>query len=164
MIRGVFLERFNRILSHKDFKFKVSQIERLERGRVFCHHSLQHLVDTARVAYILSLEGGLNIPKDLIYATALLHDIGRYDEYVYGKPHTEVSQGTIDILKSCGYSLDEVTQIVEAIEHHQERPKDVKTLSDVLYRADKLSRLCFNCNARDECYWSDSVKNDNLTI
>lgn len=158
------MERFNKILSHEIFKTKISQIETLEKERIFCHHGLQHLIDTARISYILSLENDLNVPKDLIYATALLHDIGRYDEYINGKPHTEVSKDTIKILKDCDYSIDEINQIVEAIENHQKQPKEIKTLSNILYKADKLSRLCFNCKAENQCYWNDDTKNKYLII
>lgn len=158
------MDRFNKILSHKDFKFKISQIEILEKNRIFCRHGLNHLIDTARICYILSLENGLNIPKDLIYATALIHDIGRYDEYINGKPHIEVSQDTIQILKDCDYSTEEIQQIVHAIQKHQKHIDSTETLSDILYKADKLSRLCFNCNAQNECYWNDNKKNKTLII
>lgn len=158
------MERFNKVLSHEIFKTKISQIENLEKDRIFCHHGLQHLIDTARIAYILSLENDLNISKDLIYTTALLHDIGRYDEYINGKNHAEVSKDTIQILEDCNYSSEEIKQIVDAIENHQKLPTEIKTLSDILYKADKLSRLCFDCNAKNECYWSDKKKNHELYI
>lgn len=158
------LDRFNKILSHVEFKKRINWIENFEKDRIFCHHGLQHLIDTARIGYILVLEKGLNIPKDLIYATALLHDIGRYDEYNFGKSHTEVAQSTVKILKDCGYSENEINQIVKAIQSHQEQPTKIKTLSDILYKADKLSRMCFDCNAQNECYWSDSKKNHEIYI
>ncbi|MGN1412201.1 MAG: HD domain-containing protein [Oscillospiraceae bacterium] len=158
------MDRFNRILIHQEFKKRINWIENFEKDRIFCHHGLQHLIDTARIGYILSLENDLKIPKDLIYATALLHDIGRYDEYKLGKSHTEVPESTIKILQDCGYSNGEINQIVEAIENHRKSPLDIKTLSDVLYKADKLSRMCFDCNAQNECYWSDNKKNHQIYI
>ena len=60
--------------------------------------------------------------------------------------------------------LEEIKQIVDAIENHQKLPTEIKTLSDILYKADKLSRLCFDCNAKNECYWSDKKKNHELYI
>ena len=36
---------------------------------------------------------------------------------------------------------------------------DIVALEDAFYRADKQSRLCFACPARDECRWDDSKKN-----
>jgi uncharacterized protein len=158
------LERFNKILSHGEFQYRLTQIERFEEHRTFCRHGYQHLVDTARVAYILVLENGLDIPKDIVYATALLHDIGRFDEYTKQIAHAKVTTSTITILRECGYTGSEVVQIVEAIENHQKEPTEVKTLSDVLYQADKLSRMCFNCQAIDECYWSTDRKNRELQL
>lgn len=158
------MDRFNKILSHQEFKKRINCIEHFELDRVFCRHGLQHLIDTARIGYILALENNLKIPKDLIYATALLHDIGRYDEYNFGKSHTEVSESTTKILKDCDYSIEEINQIVEAIENHQKQPKEIKTLSDILYKADKLSRLCFDCKAENQCYWNDDTKNKHLIV
>lgn len=158
------LERVNKILSNLEFKKYIKGIENSEKDRIFCHHGLQHLIDTARIAYILSLENSLDISKDLIYATALLHDIGRYNEYINGKSHFEVSESVIQILIDCNYSVEEVSQIVKAIENHHRPPIEIKTLSDILYKADKLSRMCFNCEAKLECYWKDEVKNKILNV
>ena len=37
--------------------------------------------------YIYALEEHLELPKELIYAAALLHDIGRAQQYQYNIPH-----------------------------------------------------------------------------
>ena len=39
--------------------------------------------------YIFALERGLNCSRELIYCTALLHDIGRIRQYMDGTPHDE---------------------------------------------------------------------------
>lgn len=158
------MKRINNILSHSHFKRCIQDIETYEINRTFCCHGLNHLLDTARIAYILSLENNINISKDLIYATALLHDLGRYDEYIFGTPHNHVSDKTIKILADCGYSTDEIAQIIDAIQYHRCTSNSVKSLSDVISKADKLSRLCFNCSAKDECYWHDDKKNHELYI
>ena len=162
--KDFYLERVNKILSNAEFKHCLQTIETLEKDRIFCKHGITHLLDTARIGYILSLENSLNIPKDIIYATALLHDIGRYDEYIYKISHHKISKRIITILKDCNYSNDEISTIVEAIGNHNTPPTDIKTLSDVLYKADKLSRMCFNCNAQNECYWNTNKKNKTLIV
>ena len=39
--------------------------------------------NVARLMYIYALEEHLELPKELIYAAALLHDIGRAQQYQY---------------------------------------------------------------------------------
>ena len=158
------MERVNKILSNAEFKHCLQTIETLEKDRIFCKHGITHLLDTARIGYILNLENSLNFPKDIIYATALLHDIGRYDEYIHKISHHKISKRVINILKDCNYSNDEISTIVEAIGNHDKPPTDIKTLSDVLYKADKLSRMCFNCNVQNECYWNTNKKNKTLVL
>ncbi len=158
------MERVNKILSSADFKSCIKGIENFESDRIFCKHGLNHLLDTARIAYILNLEHGLNIPKGLIYATALLHDIGRYDEYYNGIPHDKAHDRIINILQLCEYSTEEISLIVNAITLHRKAPNKLETLGDIISRADKLSRDCFNCNAIQECYWLDDKKNLKLFL
>lgn len=158
------MERVNKILSSADFLDCIKAIETFESDRIFCKHGLNHLLDTARIAYILNLENGLNIPKGTIYATALLHDIGRYDEYYHGIPHNQAHDRIIHILQSCEYSQEETALIVDAIKLHRNTSSELVTLGDIISRADKLSRNCFNCKAIQECYWVDDKKNLKLFL
>lgn len=158
------MERVNRILSNAEFKRCLDWIEHYEKDRIFCHHGLNHLLDTARIAYILVLENNLDIPKNIIYATALLHDIGRYDEYTLGTPHNKVNDRIIKILSDCDYSTEEISIILNAIYFHRESSERLKTLGDVISKADKLTRLCFKCIARNDCYWSEFQKNNTLYV
>ena len=57
---------------------------------------------------------------------------------------------------------EEVSEVCEAIKKHKKRSKTGGGLTDVLYRADKLSRNCFMCDAREECYWSEDKKNKSI--
>ncbi len=50
-----------------------------EEGRRFCHHDMGHFLDVARLAMIFNLQQGLSVSKEMIYAAALLHDIGRWN-------------------------------------------------------------------------------------
>lgn len=42
---------------------------------------MSHLLDVARIAYIRNLEKGYGFRKDVIYAAAVLHDIGKALQY-----------------------------------------------------------------------------------
>jgi HD superfamily phosphohydrolase YqeK len=116
------------------------------------------------VAYVLTLERHLDIPKGTVYAAALVHDLGRYDEYYHGVPHHTAHGRASSVLKACGYSDGEVASILDAVSHHREPSDGLNSLADVLSRADKLSRPCYYCDASDECYWSDSKKNHTLLV
>ena len=71
------MDRITCILKDKEFNMYLKNNEELEEDRIFCHHDITHFLDVCRVATIINLERGLNIDKELIYATGLLHDIDR---------------------------------------------------------------------------------------
>ena len=125
---------------------------------------MQHFLDVARIMYIMSLENTLDIPKYIIYATALLHDIGRGQEYENGTPH-HTSSGIIaeNILQQCSYETEEINKILEAIRGHRRDTEKLNSLSHILYKADKLSRNCAKCNATDNCKWPLEKKNLKIT-
>ena len=81
------MRKCNNILKNKNFRDILSKINSAEKDRIYCNHGIDHLLDVARSAYILNLENGLDIPKEIIYGTALLHDIGRYEQYKNGTNH-----------------------------------------------------------------------------
>lgn len=135
----------------------LDNIKRAEKDRIFCLHSIEHSLDTARIAYIIALEENMDIKKDVIYAAALLHDIGRYS----GKAHNEASTDAVyAIMPECGYSEEETSLTADAVRQH--RADGGSGLSKLLYRADKLSRNCFECKASRECYWSDEKRNKTI--
>ena len=71
-----------------------------------------------------------------------------------------------DILIRCGYDETDTEAICSAIEQHKGPGDDdsERSLSNLLYRADKLSRNCFDCVAYDECYWTENKKNRGIVI
>lgn len=157
------MERVNRIIENEEFTVAVKKIDELEKDRIYCKHGIEHLLDTARIAYIISLERGLILDKEIIYAAALLHDIGR--SVSDGDHEIESVKMAIHILGICGFSADETDMIVKAIECHRgkdvseitqrkEAAAGVKTLSEIITRADKLSRVCKYCNAKGSCKWT----------
>ena len=149
----------------------LNSIRELEKNRKFCRHTEEHFFDTARIMYIIALEERLNIPKDMIYAAALLHDIGRAQEYQNGISHEKASADIARrLLPQCGYTAEETETVVSAVLCHRDHTDsaantnpDNNLLGALLYRADKLSRPCFLCSARDECYWSKQKKNHTIT-
>lgn len=158
------MRRINAILKDDVFIDIINNIERVEKTRIYCHHGLDHLFDTARICYIINLENGYGFDKEIIYAAALLHDIGRYEEYKNNISHNEAS-GKIayEILGKCGFSETEKKIIVEAIFSHREKREGI-SLGALLYKGDKLSRKCFSCEAEDKCYWSENEKNFNINL
>lgn len=153
------MTRINKIIHNDRFKSLIKEITAQEQDRIFCCHGIEHSMDVARIAYIMNLEEGYDVPKDMIYAAALLHDLGRAmlhnrkDHYFVSAEYAET------FLKDAGFDEKEIKQIVEAILEHNTDGFSKPGLSSLLYRADKLSRLCFSCKAYDECYWKEADKN-----
>lgn len=132
-----------------------------EEGRRFCHHDMGHFLDVARLAMIFNLQEGLSLQEEMIYAAALLHDIGRWRQYEDGTPHEKASALLApEILAESGFTEEEAGQILTAIlDHRNAAVRQERTLSGILYRADKMSRSCFCCEAEAECDWKGDKKN-----
>ncbi|MBZ4644922.1 MAG: uncharacterized protein PWR27_862 [Petroclostridium sp.] len=146
------MKRIAKILENPQYIDYLNRNAEAEKDRVFCHHDLCHAVDVARVAYIMVLENRLMIKKDIIYAAALLHDIGRWKEYAQGLDHAEVSaQLAVDILIDSGFNSEERDFILRAIRDHRKDGNQSTFFSSVLYKSDKMSRLCNECLAREQC-------------
>lgn len=157
------MRKIDNILNNLTFKTYMQDIERAEKTRKFCLHGLSHCLDVARIGYIINLEEKLGYEKETIYAAALLHDIGRRSEYQNGTPHHEAGALiALDILREIGYDREEAEIIADAISHHKTVCVEKKDLRYVLYKADKLSRNCFNCPVSDECYWKKELKNKTI--
>ncbi len=119
-------------------------------------------MDTARIGYIMILERGLEISKELFYAAALLHDSGRYNPVI--EDHAEASAINAElIMPDCGFSEEEMLTVTEAIRSHRVKTSD-DVFGEILYEADKKSRLCYNCRACTECYWEEEKRNLSIEI
>ncbi|MCR5107705.1 MAG: HD domain-containing protein [Lachnospiraceae bacterium] len=155
------MERYDYLLKDERYLSHVEKINKYEKDRIFCHHDMSHFLDVARIAMIINLSENYDIPKDIIYAAALLHDIGRDEQYENGTPHELASADiALKILSDSSYSGEEVQLIIKAIRDHRKDPEcDNRDLSDLIYRADKLSRPCFFCPAKEECNWPDNKMN-----
>lgn len=134
------------------------RVSELERDRPFCLHQAGHLLDVARIMWALDLERGLGIGREVVYATALLHDIGKAAQYEGTGEHEEVgaelaSRILAGLPDGASFTDEEAGRIVSAIRGHR-RPRDgAEPLEALLYQADKASRPCFACAARDGCSW-----------
>lgn len=153
------MERYNRIIGHETFRSLLERLNILEEQRKFCGHDLTHLLDVARIAYIMALEQKIDVKKDLIYAAGLLHDLGRVAEYESGKEHhLESARIAEEIMRDCGYLQGEIEAVKEAIMGHRKDDKQ-NEFAMLLYQADKLSRNCFSCKAYEACKWDEDRKN-----
>ena len=150
------------IMSNKLYKEALEKLNDYERNREFCNHTIEHFIDVSRIAYIMVLEEKLSISKEVIYAIGLLHDIGRVRQYEEGIHHDIASvEMSREILKETSFTEQEIHIILNAIANH--RKESDNKLEEIIYKADKLSRQCFNCKAEKECYWSSEKKNFKIT-
>ncbi|WP_434309926.1 HD domain-containing protein [Hominifimenecus sp. rT4P-3] len=156
------MERVNRIWNHPQYQENFRLLLSMEADRKFCRHGLPHCLDVARLTCLYEWEAGRRPEKELIYAAALLHDLGRGREYRDQVPHEQASiEQAEKILPDCGYSTEEQKQILEWIGSHRGRQKRDGTAAS-FYRADKESRNCFACPAESECHWADEKKNKGI--
>lgn len=155
------MKRINSIYHHALYAEELSRIKEDEENRIYCKHDVEHFLAVARLMMLISAEKGLAFPREQVYAAALLHDIGRSRQYRDGVPHETAGVDIANaILPECGFSDEEIRQITTAIAAHRENnDTDAGSLGEVLYSADKKSRLCFCCSAEDSCKWEKEQKN-----
>lgn len=154
------MQRVNRILNDPRYREYLKLNEKYEAERKFCRHDLRHFLDVARIAYILVLENRLDVSKEVVYAAAFLHDIGRWLQYSEGKPHDEGSaQLAEDILTDAGFDISEKETVLSAVKAHRGDTEGSVSFSSLFSRSDKLSRNCFECSVEKECNWNAEKKN-----
>ena len=137
------MDRINQIWQHPVYQEHYKKIQELENDRIFCRHTPEHFLDVARLMYIYALEEHMDLSRELIYATALLHDIGRAEQYLHDIPHdiagTEIAR---EILADLNFTEQEKEQILSSIGHHR-KGDSCNTLAVLLYKADKNPETVF---------------------
>ena len=191
----------NELLQKTDYLQQLQKLEQLEKDREFCKHGLNHLLDTARIAWITYLEQQQNVnktdaqmkvveesilEKEMIYLAALLHDLGRIQEYEEGISHHIASAVMAETyLSEIGYPEEKAMLIVAAVYGHRknqgefaqrmekicERKNNSEAyermregLGALIYFADKKSRACFYCEAAENCNWEQEKRNMQIMI
>ena len=156
------MERVKQIMEHPLYQYHQQRIEEAEKDRIFCRHGREHALDVARILYIQILENGLSVKKDVVYGTALLHDIGRVAQMEHGIPHEQASaEFAQQILPDAGFNEEELSEVTAAILSHRE-DCSVSELGKILYQADKRSRDCWCCSASNLCNWPEQKKNKGI--
>ena len=165
------MPRVDAVLESAVFQRELARLEGLERDRVFCRHGMRHLLDTARIAWILNLEYGFGLDREVVYAAALLHDIGKAEQYETGEPHEvtgeRLARAILEGLpREHAFSAEEIGAMCAAIRGHRRLRDGAEPLERLLYQADKASRTCFACPAevRAACSWSDAKKNLSIRV
>lgn len=151
------MDYVNRLIRNETYLQTMKQIHDRERTRIFCHHGFNHLLDVARIAYIMNLEYAFGFEKEFLYLCALLHDIGRAQEYITGESHEEAGvRLAAQLLKEIGYPEEKQQEILKKVEDHRHAPlpKEGVNRDNFFWFADKKARNCFACGAAGECNWS----------
>lgn len=191
----------DKLLQQTDYLQQLQKLEQLEKNRQFCKHGLNHLLDTARIAWITYLEQQQNVnkmdaqmkvveesilEKEMIYLAALLHDLGRIQEYEEGISHHIASAVMAETyLSEIGYPEEKAMLIVTAVYGHRKKQEEFaqrmekicerknnseayermrEGLGALIYFADKKSRTCFYCEAAENCNWEQEKRNMQIMI
>lgn len=158
------MERIQPILNHPLHRDGMAQMDELERDRIYCRHGLPHLLDVARIAALLAEDRGAEYPRDVIYAAALLHDLGRLKQYTTGEPHARAGVPMAEeILRSTAFTEAEQEEILQAVGRHRTGAAP-DSLAQLIFEADRASRVCFACSARDTCYWPHERRNTTVLL
>ena len=171
------MNRIEIILDDPYYKDCLTRIDKLEADRKFCRHTFQHVVDVARITYILLLESGiikrfmeendlnLKLAKELVYAAGVLHDIGRWVEYEQGEDHAVAgARIAVELLIRAGFNEKEVLIITTGIKEHRRKKENMSILGELMCRADNLSRQCVCCDVSAECYKYDEMETGRLSL
>ena len=156
------MNRIDRIIQNPQYADTLKRLQVLETDRIFCRHDISHFMSVARLMWIQVLEQQLPVDREVVYAAALLHDIGRVAQVEHGIPHEQASaEFAQQILPDAGFNQEELREVTAAILSHR-KESTTSTLGRILYQADKRSRACWCCSASDLCNWPDEKKNKGI--
>ena len=134
------MPRIDYICANGLFRRHLGNIAQLESGRIFCRHGID-----------------------------LLHDIGKDEQYESGISHDVASERVADAIlggmpDDVAFEPADAAAIKTAILGHRKLRVNSQPLERLLYAADKASRACFACPARNACNWSDDKKNLSIRV
>ena len=156
------MNRIDRIIQNPQYVDTLKRLQVLETDRIFRRHDISHFMSVARLMWIDVLEQQLPVDREVVYAAALLHDIGRVAQVEHGIPHEQASaEFAQQILPDAGFNEEELREVTAAILSHR-KESATSTLGWILYQADKRSRACWCCGASDLCNWPDEKKNKGI--
>lgn len=156
------MNRIDKIIQSPQYVDTLKRLQVLETDRIFCRHDISHFMSVARLMWIEVLEQQLPVDREVVYAAALLHDMGRVEQMEHGTPHEQASvEFAKQILPDAGFNEEELREVTVAILSHRE-DCSVSELGKILYQADKRSRACWCCGASDLCNWPDEKKNKGI--
>ena len=156
------MSRIDKIIQNPQYVDTLKRLQALETDRIFCRHDMSHFMSVARLMWIEVLEQQLSVDREVVYAAALLHDMGRVEQMEHGTPHEQASADlAAQILPYAGYNEEEVRQVTSAILSHR-KESTTSTLGRILYQADKRSRACWCCSASNLCNWPEQKKNKGI--
>ena len=156
------MSRIDRIIQNPQYVDTLKRLQVLETDRIFCRHDISHFMSVARLMWIEVLEQQLPVDREVVYAAALLHDIGRVAQMEHGIPHEQASaEFAQQILPDAGFNEEELSEVTAAILSHR-KESTTSTLGRILYQADKRSRDCWCCSASNLCNWPEEKKNKGI--
>ncbi|MDU1582726.1 MAG: HD domain-containing protein, partial [Peptoniphilus harei] len=130
------MKNTNKIIKSKIYNDYLNELEYLERDRFFCRHNYEHFISVARICYILKLEEDVDVDKDMIYSTALLHDLGRVIEIKEGINHAKASVDIArEILEITDFSSEEKNRILNCIAYHRTKDLAEDEFFNIFYRS-----------------------------
>ena len=158
-------KRLERLETYQD---RLRRLQQIEKNRAFCRHDLAHMEKCAEIGQWMKRENGLAYSDGTILLCALLHGLGRVEEYESGADHRMASAELADgLLRELEVSEEERRKILRAIRSHGRRKdaarmwyarKRIRTLEGLLRFSDQFSRPCYRCRARRECKWREDEK------
>ena len=133
------MDRVDRIIYNDEYRRLMETVRNKETDRIFCRHGFEHCLDVARIAYIMNIEQGYAIDREIIYAAALLHDVVEDTEITFEDLTGEFPEEVVEALRYL--TRDKSMNYFDYIRNIRKNPiaKKVKQ-ADLLHNSD-VTRL-----------------------
>lgn len=158
------------MLNTQLYQSKLQKLCQYEEDRRYCRHDLEHFREVGRIAGIVARNNKLDFSQDLIDTCALLHDMGRVEQYESGISHDKASVAFArEILFYLKCDEPYIQTVCEAIAGHSNRycagerykkAEELRSLGEIISYGDQFSRKCYVCQAASRCKWTKAEKID----